>query len=80
MEEREGEDGDDENGCWALAAWESVWCKTPVFTVRLSQNTSFRDKTLLLGRVGWASILIWFVRVIFNRVNPTLISGFGVLS
>ena len=52
MEEREGEDGDDGNGYQALAAWESDWCKIPVFVMSLLQNISFCDKTLLLGRIG----------------------------
>ena len=79
VEEKEEEDGDDGNGCRALAAWESDWRKTSVFAISLSQNISFRNKVLLQGRMGWAPILIWFVCLISDRINPTLISGFNVL-
>ena len=57
MEEREGDDGDGGNGCRALVARESGWCKTSLFVIILSQNISFRNKTLLLGRMGRASTL-----------------------
>ena len=49
---KEKDDEDDENGCQALAAWESGWRKTSVFAINMSQNINFRDKTLLPGRIG----------------------------
>jgi len=49
MKERE-EDVDGGNGFWALAVRESGWRKSSVFTISLSQNTSFRDKALLSRR------------------------------
>ena len=35
MEEREGEDGDGGNCCWALAVHEYGWRKTLVYTMSL---------------------------------------------
>jgi len=72
VEEREGEDGDDGNGCRALIAKEYGWRKTSVFTMSLLQNISFRDKALLSRRIGRAPST-WFVRLIFDQINPIII-------
>ena len=58
VEEREGDDGDDGNGCRTSAAWKPGRRKILVFAMSLSQNINFRDKVLLPGRMGRASTLI----------------------
>jgi len=48
------------------------WHNTLVFAMILSQNISFRDKSLLPGKVGRALNLTLFVRLIFDRTKSTL--------
>ena len=55
------------------------WHKMSVFAMNLSENIGFRDKALLSGKMGWVSILAWFIQLIFDRINPALISGLDVL-
>ena len=43
------------------------------------QNISFCVKTLLSGRTSMDPNLTRFVQLISDRINPALISGFGVL-
>ena len=79
MKEKEGEDGDGGSGYRALAIRESVRAKYQSL-MSLLQNISFRDKGLLSGRMGRAPDLTWFVRLIFDQIQPILILVFGVLS
>ena len=46
VEEKEGEDGEGESGCWTLAVREFGWRKTLIFVMCLPQNISFRDNAL----------------------------------
>ena len=73
VEEREGDEGNDESGCQPLTVQDSIWSKTSVLAMSLSRNISFRNKALLSGRIDKAHVLKWFVCLIFNRINPLLI-------
>ena len=69
MEEKEGDDGDDGSG----------WRNISVFVMSLSQNISFRDETLLSGRIYWTLTLTWFVHLIYDRAKLILILVLEVL-
>ena len=79
VDESEGEDGNGGTGYLALVIWESGWSKISVFAISLSQNISFRDKTLLLGRIGNAPTSTWFVRLISIQINLVFILRLRVL-
>ena len=61
MEEREGEDGDGENG----------WRNTSVFAMILSQNISFHDKILLSGKIERVHALTWFAYPMSDRAKSS---------
>ena len=77
VEEREGEYGDDGNGCWASAAWKSGRNKISDFAMSLSQNISY--VTRFCCQEGWVIPLLWPSLFVWSPIIPIQLSARGLV-